>query len=216
MVDLDPVLERWSVVATEASSTVVLPDGCRDLIGRIDPDGRVKWWLTDWVDSAYIVNGAAGQAWVGYRLRPGVHLNEELLKRRIERLGKMPLDADLHSLLADHAMVHDNAVSALQALACENRVSAAARSLGVSERTLHRNVLSTTGKPPSYWQQLARARRAARALRTPMQLADLAATYGYADQAHLSRSMRQWFGHSPEKMRHMPHYLDSLDLSGYA
>jgi AraC-like DNA-binding protein len=216
MTDLDPLLERWSFTTQEASTTVVLPDGCRDLIGRLESDGRTTWWLTDWVDTAYTVNGVAGQAWVGYRLKPGVHLKETLLKSRIESLGNMPLDTDMSNLLADHAAVDDNAVSALQALAIENRVSDAARSLGISERTLHRTVLLQTAKPPSYWLQLARARRAARALREPMPLAELAATYGYADQAHLSRSMRQWFGHSPEKMRQMPQYLDGLDIEGYA
>lgn len=216
MTDPDPLLERWSFAATEPSTTVVLPDGCRDLIGRLDSDGRTSWWLTDWVDTAYTVNGVAGQAWVGYRLKPGVHLKEQQLQNQIKRLGDMPLDTDRRNLLAEHASINDNSASALQALATESRVSAAARSLGISERTLHRTVLQQTAKPPSYWLQLARARRAARALRTPMPLADLAATYGYADQAHLSRSMRQWFGQSPEKMRQMPHYLDGLDFSGYA
>jgi AraC-like DNA-binding protein len=216
MTDHDPLLERWSFSTHEASTTVVLPDGCRDLIGRLESDGRTSWWLTDWVDTAYTVNGVAGQVWVGYRLKPGVHLKEKLLKSQIERFGCLPLDTDMRNLLADHAAVDDNSASALQALATENRVSAAARSLGVSERTLHRTVLQKTAKPPSYWLQLARARRAARALRIPMPLAELAAVYGYADQAHLSRSMRQWFGHSPEKMRQMPQYLDGLDFSGYA
>jgi AraC-like DNA-binding protein len=216
MTDPDPLLERWSFATTEPNTTVVLPDGCRDLIGRLESDGRTTWWLTDWVDAAYIVNGVAGQAWVGYRLRPGVYLKEKLLKSQIESLGDTPLDTDMRNLLADHAAVDDNSASALQALAVETRVSVAARSLGVSERTLHRTVLQTTAKPPSYWLQLARVRRAARALRTTMPLVELATTYGYADQAHLSRSMRQWFGHSPEKMRQMPQYLDGLDFSGYA
>lgn len=212
----DPVLERWSVVSHASGSTVVLPDGCRDVIGRLESDGRTSWWLTDWVDTAFSVNGAAGQIWLGYRFKPGVHLREELLKKQINCLRDAPLDTDLSDLLAAHAKLDEDMSCALQALACGDRVSVAARSLGVSERTLHRTVLNQTGKPPSYWQQLARARRAARSLRTQLPLAELAASHGYADQSHFSRSMRQWFGHSPERLRQIPHYLDSIDFAGYA
>lgn len=212
----DPVLERWSFVSHAANSSIVLPDGCRDVIGRLEPDGRTSWWLTDWVDTAFTVNGSSGQTWLGYRFKPGVHLREELLKKQINSLGDAPLDTDLSDLLAVHATLDESMACALQALAYGSRVSAAARSLGVSERTLHRTVLNQTGKSPSYWQQLARARRAARSLRTQTPLADLAASHGYADQSHFSRSMRQWFGHSPERLRQMPHYLGSIDFAGYA
>jgi AraC-like DNA-binding protein len=211
----NPVLERWEFDSAMTMSTTVLPDGCRDVIGRLEPGGRTTCWLTDWVDTAYTVHGQPGQTWVGYRLQPGVCLQEGELKRQIELMGDAPLDTDLRNLLADHACVDDDVVSALQALAQVPRVALAARALGVSERSLLRTVQRQTGKVPSYWLQLARARRAARDLRTDTPLAELAARHGYSDQAHLSRSMRQWFGYSPQQLRRLPDYLSGIKMDGY-
>lgn len=209
------VLERWAFESTTTTTTTVLPDGCRDVIGRLEAGGRTTWWLTDWVDTAYMVHGKPGQTWVGYRLQPGVCLRENELKRQIALLGDAPLDTDLRNLLADHTRLDDDVISALQALAQVDRVASAARALGVSERTLLRTLQRQTGKVPSYWLQLARARRAARDLQTDTPLADLAARHGYADQAHLSRSMRQWFGYSPLQLRQAPNYLMGIALDGY-
>jgi hypothetical protein len=89
----NPVLERWAFESTTTMSTTVLPDGCRDVIGRLELDGRTTWWLTDWVDTAYVMSGKPGQTWVGYRLQPGVCLREKELKRRIELMGDTPLSS---------------------------------------------------------------------------------------------------------------------------
>jgi AraC-like DNA-binding protein len=76
---------------------------------------------------------------------------------------------------------------------------------GIGERQLRRRIRQQTGKPPNFWRQLYRARVAARNIVSGASpLAIVANDSGYADQAHLSREMRRWFGLSPSLLRATP------------
>ncbi|GKS76765.1 hypothetical protein AVME950_17735 [Acidovorax sp. SUPP950] len=70
----------------------------------------------------------------------------------------------MHAALADFTRCDTRVQEALAALAQSPTVGAAARALGVSERTLERLMRTATGEPPRYWRALARVRRAAQAL----------------------------------------------------
>ncbi len=82
-------------------------------------------------------------------------------------------------------------------------VAAVARALGVSPRTLHRELVAWTGLPPRLLARVLRFRRALRLLRRPGgrrgagTLADAAAAAGYADQAHMAREFREFAGAPP-------------------
>jgi AraC-like DNA-binding protein len=54
-----------------------------------------------------------------------------------------------------------------------------------------------------------------RALAGDVPLAALAADHGYADQAHMTRDLRRWFGASPSRLRAMPSMLAALASSGH-
>lgn len=70
--------------------------------------------------------------------------------------------------------------------------------LGVSRRTLHRDIMAAAGLPPRTLAQLLRFRATVDRLRTRKgSLADLAAESGYADQAHLTREVRRFAGLPP-------------------
>lgn len=94
---------------------------------------------------------------------------------------------------------------ALQALRCiqasggQVRMSALARTLGVSERTLHRDVLDEAGVPPKLLARVLRFQRAVALLRsgTGEDLSSVALACGYSDQAHLSREVRELAGLTP-------------------
>lgn len=105
---------------------------------------------------------------------------------------------------------------ALHCLADTDRVSAAVRQLGVTERSLERLLASATGRTPGYWLALARLRRAAQALADATPLAAVAADMGYADQAHMGREFRRWFGVSPGRLRAWPALLTVVRASGHA
>ncbi len=91
------------------------------------------------------------------------------------------------------------ALKQLQATAGQVRMGALARSLGVSERTLHRDILDAAGTPPKLLARVLRFQRAVSRLREggAVDLSTLALDCGYADQAHLSREVRELAGLSP-------------------
>lgn len=87
----------------------------------------------------------------------------------------------------------------LQSSAGQVRMSELSRTLGVSERTLHRDVLDEAGVAPKLLARVLRFQQAVRLLRTgaPADLATVALTCGYSDQAHLSREVRELAGVTP-------------------
>ncbi|MEL7199496.1 MAG: helix-turn-helix domain-containing protein [Pseudomonadota bacterium] len=102
------------------------------------------------------------------------------------------------------------------ALEPSDTVETLAKSLNVSEPTLRRSFASNNGVAPKRWLIL---RRLDQILRDPRlsdpghSLAQLAAEYGFADQAHLSREMLRYTGTSPTGLRqrdenYPPHMLD--------
>lgn len=209
------VLRHWHFSVEHASTTVVLPDGCRDLIVARATDGAPRWFISPLADSALQVAGATGERFAGLRFHPAVRLDEAALLAAASRL-----DADdplaLGNRIEEHARLDTRVAEALQALASGPRVTAACRALGVSERSLERLLQAATARSPRYWQGLARARRAAAALAGGQALAEIAADHGYADQAHMNRAFRRWFATTPARLRADPVLLAMALEPGYA
>ena len=71
----NPLLETWSYSAAASSAAIVLPDGCRDLIGRWS-HGRSPVWIVTSVDQcARRVSVASGESMFGFRLKPGCSMD---------------------------------------------------------------------------------------------------------------------------------------------
>lgn len=204
-----PVLHAWAHTSTSSTSTVVLPDGCCDLILRAPPGQRPHWFVTPLADAAYDVPGTVGEQFWGFRLQPGACIDEATL---LAALQARPLrDAqDALPWLDACVRIDPRVDQALQSLSASSSVAAAAGQLGVSERTLQRLVLGATGRQPAYWKSLARVRRAAVSLAHTPSLAACAADHGFADQAHMTREFRRWLGRTPSAV------LASADLLAVA
>lgn len=175
----------------------VAPDGCRDLILRLVPGQAPQWQVSDLDPEVSRGFAPAGTEYYGWRMRPGVAIDTDGLLRRLAR-GDDPSGAGV--FLAEHTRLQPALDEALLALACARDVSGAARQAGLGLRSFQRCVMQGTGFPPVWWLRLARARRAARAVRGGA-LAQLAYDTGFADQAHLSREFRRFFGVTPGQMR---------------
>ena len=91
--------------------------------------------------------------------------------------------------------------------------TAAVHALGLSERQVQRHHRSQVGLTPAQVRRLQRAQEALQQLKEPCsagRLAALAAELGYADQAHLTRELREFTGLSPARLQQRlqtdPHY----------
>jgi AraC-like DNA-binding protein len=67
----------------------------------------------------------------------------------------------------------------------------------LSSRTVRRHFLHATGLTPKTFQQIERARRAAHLLEQGLPIAEVVFQTGYADQAHLTRSLKHFVGKTP-------------------
>jgi AraC-like DNA-binding protein len=209
-----------------ADSTLVLPDGCVDLIWR-DGDlvlagvDRKAWWSP--------VRG--GSTITGIRLRPGVAgavfgmpaselLDarlplEEVLRSRAsefsERLAEAR-DRDAEYLLLEGlvaAAIADGAPDPLVLAATRRlgfpgtRVDELAEALGISERQLRRRFHQSVGYGPKTLHRILRFRRLvdqAAVSDGEVDLARLAADLGYADQAHMTRDSVRLTGMPPGQL----------------
>lgn len=77
-----------------------------------------------------------------------------------------------------------------------------AQDIGISPRSLRRDIVQVTGLPPQSLAGIFRARHALGLLQTSaLPLADVAAVAGYADQAHLTRDLVRFTGDTPAVWR---------------
>ena len=74
------------------------------------------------------------------------------------------------------------------------------RPAGLSPRTLQRRFLRSTGLTPGMLFQIERAREAAEMLERGVPILDTVDEAGYADQPHLTRALRRFWGYTPAQI----------------
>ncbi|MCA3451776.1 MAG: AraC family transcriptional regulator [Rhodobacter sp.] len=151
----------------------------------------------------------AGTSLTGYRLRPGITL--DFAEFEIAGRDSSTLETEIEDRTR-----HDQEVSEMIDALClpGNSVHRLARQQGVSERTLQRRFSDLSLPTPAFWRQLGRARRAVQALQCRVPLAEIAAHYGYSDQAHMTREFVRWFGRTPVQLRRNPASMTDLAQPG--
>ncbi len=73
----------------------------------------------------------------------------------------------------------------------------------MSSRTVRHRFLRATGLTQSHIFQVERAQRAAALLRQGISIPDVMYQLDYFDQPHLTRSLKQWVGHTPAQIARM-------------
>ncbi len=73
----------------------------------------------------------------------------------------------------------------------------------VPSRTLRHRFLQATGLSQNYIRQFERAQRAAALLQKGVSIVDSVYQAGYFDQPHLTKAIKQFFGHTPAQLIHM-------------
>ncbi|MEU5830475.1 helix-turn-helix domain-containing protein, partial [Micromonospora tulbaghiae] len=85
-------------------------------------------------------------------------------------------------------------------LAAGATVAATAAEVGLGPRALHRRSRALFGYGPKTLARILRMRRALDLARTGAPLAEVAVRSGYADQAHLTREVRELAGVPPTRL----------------
>ncbi|MEO3855036.1 DUF6597 domain-containing transcriptional factor [Acrocarpospora sp. B8E8] len=205
------VLWRSSGVSEEAELRV-LPDGCMDLLWT---EGTLLVAGPD--AEAFVTKVSAGTSFTGLRFAPGTAPAMLRVPAAELRNQRVPL-ADLWPAaevrrLTDRVRQADSVAAGLEEIAGERldgvdplvrevaalldggaSVTATAATLGLGERRLHRLSLTAFGYGPKTLARILRLGRALELARSGRTFADVAATTGYADQAHLAREVRSLAG----------------------
>ncbi|MEV4482909.1 helix-turn-helix domain-containing protein [Micromonospora coxensis] len=203
-----------------APPTRVLPDGCLDLIWS----SRSGLLVAGPDRTAHLSRSVAGERWLGLRLPPGtgpavLGVPADVLRdRRVpldalwgraadeiaERLGDRPSAAALESVAVDRLVAAGGpdplGARIAASLAAGASVAATAAEVGLGPRALHRRSQALFGYGPKTLARILRMRRALALARTGVGWAEVAARGGYADQAHLTRDVRELAGVPPTRL----------------
>ena len=226
----DVALDLWRFTARHRVAVRVAPDGCRDLVVVVPRIGAPVSFVSALADGTETPAFDAGDHAVGVRLRAGALVDEVALQALL-RGGERADDVDLLGAIGAAVRLDGRVCDALECLGEAPPLDLARRRLGVSERGLERLLAVDTGRSPLWWRNLARARRCARGLAGAgvdardarhgrdarlESLVHLADVHGYADQAHMARDLRRWFGASPTRLRADAAFLEGLAAPAYA
>lgn len=201
----------WSRVVQQPQTHRILPDGCLDLIWS---DGRLLVAGPDTV--AMEMQSPAGRVYAGLRFRPGTGPSvfgvpaselrdsrvglDEIWPRRVvreltERVGEAPDKVGGLLAIARPRIRVDPVMEAVVAGLREGRpVAAVAGGVGLSERQLLRKSLHAFGYGPKTLARVLRMEKALALAARGVPPATVAASVGYADQAHLSREVKALAG----------------------
>jgi AraC-like DNA-binding protein len=224
----DAVLCGWERGPGVGDPILVLPDGCTDIVWRSDGELFVAGPDTGPVLHPHapgyefvglrLRSGAAASV-LGVAVdelrdarTPLHHLWSGEATILADRLESAPSHAARRELLADSVAVRlsmgglDDAVLAATRLVTHGsvRVGGLADAVGLPARTFYRRFVDQVGYAPKFFERVVRFRRfldlGSKFGSRRHGLAALAATVGYADQAHLSRDCRTLADRTPTEL----------------
>jgi AraC-like DNA-binding protein len=206
---------RGDLSAPDGAVHRILPDGCMDLIWF---DGSLMVAGPD--TRAFVSRVGSAREYVAVRFRPGQAPAvlglpaDEVRDRRPDLDGIWPA-AEVRELSERIGSATDRPAALAAEVARRLRragppdpltrtvagrlrrghsVTAVADAVGLGPRALHRVSLHAFGYGPKTLAKVLRFNRALALARTGVAFAEVAAATGYADQAHLSRDVRQLAG----------------------
>lgn len=205
---------RW-VRTGPAEAGRILPDGCMDLI---EMDDTIVVAGPD--TTAFIAAGGRDPV-QGLRFRPGALprllgvpaselRNTRVDLRELRGINRGDSLEALAEILASEVPRTETAPWPLPALrdvtrrlAAGESVTAVARRVGWSNRTMQRQCAAVYGYGPATLRRILRFRRAAGLIGTGLSAGAVAAQAGYADQPHLHREVRALAGVGMRQLRQL-------------
>jgi len=200
---------QWEYATESFSVEVVVPDGCQDILIVESDHNEPQVRITHWDDQTRRVTIEERTKISGFRLRPGASFD-------YSKIVDLEANIDQAKMFIDDAVsVSSEATEWIAALNdYQSSISTVCKQMGVGVRTLQRRFRKLGLPSPEYWRLLSRARTAATALPERVSLADIAHTYGYSDQPHMTREFIRWFGATPLQIRKNHKLLSEISQPG--
>ncbi|MCS7476137.1 helix-turn-helix domain-containing protein [Umezawaea endophytica] len=202
----------WTKTSSGAGPSRVVPDGCTDIIWSRDANEL----FVAGPDTCAKVGAGSSSTLFAVRFKPGVgpaafgvpaHVLRDLrvpladLWPSADRLvDELNAATDPCAVLVDAAgrrlreTPPDPALGAVVAAVRDHRVPEVADRLGIGARQLHRRSLAAFGYGPKVLARVLRFDRAMGLAWAGVPFAEIAHRAGYADQAHLSREVKDLAG----------------------
>lgn len=228
---------RLGADATEPATHLIVPDATTSLSVGVGRDAASPLLMAGPARRAHVTQVYPGVTYAGVRLRPEaaallLAVDGPFLRGRLQPVSpparpppglvdvlidfaRFGETASLDGLLARLAegLRPDAAVAQVAARlvadAGKGQIAALAQGAGISERHLRRRFFDATGMTPKEFAGVRRLREACiLAVDQRRTWAEAAAATDYADQAHLSRNVREAFAQTP---RRVAVYLQQID-----
>jgi hypothetical protein len=193
---------------------VTTPDGCWDLV-VMKLRGRVAVLQTGVITRPVALDYRAGDEYLCISFRPGVFMPRLPGVEMVDRGRLRPLSSTRAFHLDSEVLeipTFANAESMVERLVRREIITrdeivegvVDGRPRAISPRSVQRHFLQALGLSPKQLAQIQRARQAVTLLRQGRPMVDVALEIGYADQPHLTRSLKRIMGQTPGQIVSTP------------
>ena len=174
-------------------------------------NGRVNVSVEGPLTKATPVTQAEGTEWFGVTFQPGTFLPSVSIRNLLNEQAMLPLAAKTSFELAGSTFQfpdYDNVETFVDRLVREDvlvsdpvvKVVLAGQLPEMSLRTVRRHFLLATGLTYKALSQIERAKQATALLEQGVSLLETAYQAGYADQSHMTRSLKHFIGYTPAQI----------------
>ncbi len=174
-------------------------------------DGRVKVSVEGPLTRATPVTQPEGTEWCGITFQRGTFLSSVSIKNLLNERAYLPLAAKTSFELSGSSFQvpdYENVETFVERLLSEDllvtdpvvKAVLSGQLPDVSLRTVRRRFLRATGLTYKAQSQIERANQAANLLEQGVPLLDTAYQVGYADQSHMTRSLKHYIGYTPAQI----------------
>lgn len=192
---------KWEI--GDGDRTMASPDGCWDLVIMRTELGRTIM-LTGQTTRAVPLSFAPGDEILTVSFPPGAYLAAVSATELVNSAVALPRVGTRFQLGSDYVEIptFENVEEFIRALTRKDLLQQdelvasyfTDRPLAASPRSVQRHFIRTTGLTRYDFHQIMRARAAAEFLQKGVPAAEVAYRLGYADQAHLARSLKSILG----------------------
>lgn len=206
-----PFIERIAHVSYGSKiDDVTTPDGCWDLV-VMRHAGRVAILRTGVITSPVSLGYDPGDEYLSISFKPGVFMPRTPGVAMVDKAHFLPTPSRRSFWIEGSALeipTFENAEGLVERLVrggiivCDDIVEglAAGRPKAATPRSVQRHFLRALGLTSKGLEQIRRACRAVELLRQGRAPADVAIDVGYADQPHMTRSLKRLMGRTPREI----------------